>query len=160
MQFLCTRLWQTSYLSTYIWVRTFFIHTYWAALSLHHIMSFDWWILNWNPVRVFRLPSNLRYTSYLSRQNYCCSLICSWSIACRRCSDYIFILDLTHGFNGMGKDNCEARLETFNLSAMVRLILGIWRLIIFVMITSMSIMWYMRNMVQHSAKITKTKQNI
>ena len=30
---------------------------------------------------------------------------CSWSIACRRCSNYIFILNLTPGFNGLGKDN-------------------------------------------------------
>ena len=29
---------------------------------------------------------------------------CSWSIACRRCSNYIFIVDLTPGFNGLGKD--------------------------------------------------------
>ena len=26
---------------------------------------------------------------------------------CRRCSNYIFILDLTPGFNGLGKYNCE-----------------------------------------------------
>ena len=41
-------------------------------------------------------------------------LRCSWSIACRRCSNYIFILDLTPGFNGLHKDNCETRWETFN----------------------------------------------
>ena len=28
---------------------------------------------------------------------------CSWSIACRRCSNYIFILGWTPGFNGLGK---------------------------------------------------------
>ena len=28
-------------------------------------------------------------------------------IACRRCSSYIFILDLTTGFSGLGKDNCK-----------------------------------------------------
>ena len=37
-----------------------------------------------------------------------------WSIAYRRCSNYIFILDLTPGFFGLGKDNCKTRRETFN----------------------------------------------
>ena len=27
-------------------------------------------------------------------------------VTCRRCSNYIFIIDLTPGFNGLGKDNC------------------------------------------------------
>ena len=33
----------------------------------------------------------------------------------RRCSNYIFLPDLTHGFNGMGKDNCETRRETLEV---------------------------------------------
>ena len=37
----------------------------------------------------------------------------SGSIACRRCSNYIFILDLTPSFNGLGKDNRKTRRETF-----------------------------------------------
>ena len=41
----------------------------------------------------------------------CWSLRCSWSIACRRCSNYIFILNLTPGFNGLGKDNYKMRRE-------------------------------------------------
>ena len=48
---------------------------------------------------------------------------CSWSIACRRCSNYIFILDLTRGFNGLGKDNCKTRQGTFKFGDLVRLIL-------------------------------------
>ena len=38
----------------------------------------------------------------------------SWSIACRHCSNYIFILNLTPGFNGLDKDNCKTRQETFS----------------------------------------------
>ena len=34
-------------------------------------------------------------------------------IACRRCSNYTLFLDLTPGFNGLGKDNCKTRRETF-----------------------------------------------
>ena len=53
------------------------------------------------------LPSNLWYKSHLSRQWNCWSLRHSWSIACRRCSIYIFIHDLTLGFYGLGKDNIQ-----------------------------------------------------
>ena len=38
-----------------------------------------------------------------------CWLRCSWSIACGRCSNYIFILDLTPDGNGLGKNNCKTR---------------------------------------------------
>ena len=48
----------------------------------------------------------------------CWSLRCSWSIACRRCSNYIFILDLALGFNMLHKDKCQAKPETFQF--------GIW----------------------------------
>ena len=61
------------------------------------------------------LPSSLQYKSHLSRQLHCWSLRCSWSIACRRCFNYIFILDLTPGFNQLGKDDCKTRWESFNL---------------------------------------------
>ena len=43
--------------------------------------------------------------------------------ACRRCSNYIFILDLTLGFIGWGKDNCKLRREAFTFGELVRLIL-------------------------------------
>ena len=53
--------------------------------------------------------------SHISRQLNCWSFRCSWSIACRRCSNYIFILDLTPGFNEMGKDSCKTRRETVSV---------------------------------------------
>ena len=40
--------------------------------------------------------------THLSRQQNCWSLRCS-----RRCSNYIFILDLTPGINGLGKHSCK-----------------------------------------------------
>ena len=52
---------------------------------------------------------------------------CSWSIACRRCSNYIFIRDLTPGFNGLGNDNRKTGRESFKFWDLVRLILGILR---------------------------------
>ena len=53
----------------------------------------------------------------------------SWPVilmACRRCSNYIFILNLTPGFNGLGKDNCKTRQETFMFWDWMGLILENW----------------------------------
>ena len=44
----------------------------------------------------------------------------------QRCSNYIFILDLTPGFNGLGKYNYKMRLETFKFWDLVQLILDVW----------------------------------
>ena len=77
------------------------------------------------------LPSNLQYQMPLSRQYNCWSYRCSWSIACRRCSNYIFILDLTPGLSGLGKDNCKTWRQTFKFWDSVHLILEIWRYIVF-----------------------------
>ena len=40
-----------------------------------------------------------------------------------RCSNYIFILDLTPAFNGLGKDNCKTRWKTFKFGNLVSLII-------------------------------------
>ena len=69
------------------------------------------------------LPSSLWYKTPFSRQLNCWSLRCSWSIVCRRCSNYIFILDLTSGFIGLGKDNYKMRREIFKFWDLVCLIL-------------------------------------
>ena len=60
-------------------------------------------------------------------QSNCWSLRCSWGIACRRWSNYIFILYLAHGFNILRKDNCKPKRETFEFWDLVRLILDILR---------------------------------
>ena len=54
-------------------------------------------------------------------------LIGSCSLACRRCSKYIFIVDLTPCFYGLGKDNCKARRETFKFWDLMPLMMEIWR---------------------------------
>ena len=46
-------------------------------------------------------------------------------MAGRRCSNYIFILELIPGFNGLGKDNCNMRQETFKVWDLVCLILDL-----------------------------------
>ena len=50
-----------------------------------------------------------------------------WSIACRRCSNYIFILNLTPDFNRLGQNNWKTRRETFMFWNLVRIILDISR---------------------------------
>ena len=44
-------------------------------------------------------------------------------LACRRCSNYIFILNLTPAFNGRSEDNCKRIQETSKFWDLVRLIL-------------------------------------
>ena len=64
----------------------------------------------------YRQASNIRAL-------YCWSLRCSWSIACRRCSNCIFILNLTPGFNRLGKYDYKMRREAFKFWDLVQLIL-------------------------------------
>ena len=75
---------------------------------------------------VIQMPQCL---SGFVNHDYCWSLRCSWSIACQRCSNYIFILHLTPGFSGLGKGNCKTRGETFKFRGLVHLILQVWQAI-------------------------------
>ena len=70
---------------------------------------------------------------HFNRPLNCWSLRCSWSNACRRCSNYIFILHLTLGFNILRKDNCKPRWETFKFWDLVQLILENVRYVHFVL---------------------------
>ena len=58
-----------------------------------------------------KIQWNLQYKPHLSSQYDYWSLRYSWSITCRRCSNYIFFLDLTPSFNGLDKDNYKTRQE-------------------------------------------------
>ena len=51
---------------------------------------------------------------YRKTSNIICRLLrCSWSIACRRCTNYIFILNYTPGFSILHKGDCKTRRATF-----------------------------------------------
>ena len=102
-------------------------------INWHHIMwsELNWKIiyLAWGFIKIgdtdYRQVSNIRRTLV---GNYICrSLRCSWSIACRRCSNYIFILDLTPGFKGSGKDDFKTIWKSFKFMDLVSLILDILR---------------------------------
>ena len=89
------------------------------TLSLSGICSFT-------SIRIFlydyRQVSNIRHT-LVGNKIVDHSDVVGASIACRRCSNYIFILDLTPGFIGLDKDNCKMRRETFKFGDLVHLIL-------------------------------------
>ena len=95
------------------------------GFQLH--MTSQYWetTLRW----IYRQFSKIRCILVHSRQLNCGPIRCSWSIACRRCSKNIFILDITIGFNGLGKDNCKTRRESFKFWYLVRLISEILRYI-------------------------------
>ena len=63
----------------------------------------------------------------------CWSLRCSWSIACRRCSNYIVLLHWTLGFNILRKDNFKLRRETLKFWDLVRLIIELLQYISFIL---------------------------
>ena len=77
-----------------------------------------------------KLPSNLWYKVRSSGQYTCWSLRCSWSIACRCCSNCIFIiLYLVPFFNGLSKDKGNIKGVTLKCWNLMRLILEVWRCI-------------------------------
>ena len=63
--------------------------------------------------------SKLQYKSHLCNIKFVdhSDVVGAW----RRCSNYIFIIDLTPGFNGLDKDNYKSRQHTFKFRDLVRL---------------------------------------
>ena len=82
---------------------------------------------NTTPICMIYHQVPIIYKTYFSRQLNNWSLRCSWSIACRRCFNYIFIFNLTLCFNILRLDNCKPRRETFKFWNLLRLILEILR---------------------------------
>ena len=72
----------------------------------------------------YHQTSNISHTLVANKIVYHSDVVGA-SIACLCYSNYIIILDLTPGFNGLGKDNCKTRRETFRFGDLVRLILDI-----------------------------------
>ena len=109
-------------LATHLSARDSHIHWFWqwlaASFSLNHLHAGSFF-------RIYCKTSNISHT--IVGNNIVDNSRCSWSIACRRCSNYIFILNLTPGFNGLSKDNYERIQETFKLWDLVRFILEVLR---------------------------------
>ena len=80
------------------------------------------WLIHW-------LLAKYNQTSNISRTlvgNEIVDHWCSWSSACRRFSNYIFILYFTPSFSGLGKDNSKAMQESFNCWDLLCLILEVF----------------------------------
>ena len=75
---------------------------------------------------VYRQTSNISHTSVGNKIVDHSDVVGAAPTSCRRCSSYIFILNLTPGFNGLGIDNCKTRWETLKFGDLVLLILEIW----------------------------------
>ena len=79
-------------------------------------------VWTWNRMRDFWLPFDI-YTYDVNVKHHL-----SW-----RCSNNIIIPDLTPGFNGLIKDNCKTRQETFKFWVLVPLtieVYGIWMVLV------------------------------
>ena len=66
----------------------------WRSVSLNQWKYFSMISLSFQTkviARLLQVPSSLKYKAHLCRESNCRSLRCSWSIACRHCSNYIFI---------------------------------------------------------------------
>ena len=87
-------------------------------------------------VDVIPRDTHYRQTSNISKQYNCWSLRSTWSIACRCCSNYIFILDLTSSFSGLGRDNYITRWETFKFWDLVPLVIEVYGIYCFMLILS------------------------
>ena len=62
----------------------------------------------------------MSWRTYSQTSNISCTLVSNKIAghlrACRCCFNYIFILDLTHGFNWLAKNDCKTRRELFKCS--------------------------------------------
>ena len=99
-----------------------------------HATKFCWWQNTLLCVYIIWQYMRAICFTYYQTFNIICTLVgnktvwslrCSWSIACRHCSNYIFIFNLTPGFNGLGKDNCKTWRETFQFWDFVHLIIQV-----------------------------------
>ena len=94
------------------------INTKYKHKAAEYATTADWLAMKYHQTSI--------YKSHLSRQYNWWSLRCIWSIACRRCSNYIFILDLRPYFNGVGRDY-KTRRKTFRFCVLFRFVLEVWR---------------------------------
>ena len=102
-----------------------------SSASLAFVRGVHRWPVNsphkWPVTRKMFPFDDVIMISGLSEYYICWSPKCSWCITCRRCSNYIFILDLTLGFNGLGKNNCKTRRETCQFLDLMLLTLKVLR---------------------------------
>ena len=101
--------------------KTFQSHVYYSTFLLR---KYRLWRVIWS------------YPQYCQTSNVRCTLIGNkivdhsdvvGALPVGAAPKYIFILNLTLGFNGLGKDSCKTRWETFKFWDLMWLILEIWQ---------------------------------
>ena len=109
-------------------------------------VEFNWeWeyhLVEWSDLSILNIPTFVSCpttgVSYPQYSNICLTLVGNPIVdhsgvvgasPVWHCSNYIFIPDLTYGFNGLGKDNCKMRWETFGFWNLMHLILEVWQYI-------------------------------
>ena len=78
----------------------------------------------WVMWTLFSIQLMFLFTSYISRTFVGHKIVYQSNVigaACRRCSNYVFIIDLTPGSNCLGRCNCKKRRETFKYWDLFRL---------------------------------------
>ena len=101
--------------------KTFQSHVYYSTFLLR---KYRFWRVIWS------------YPQYCQTSNVRCTLIGNkivdhsdvvGALPVGAAPKYIFILNLTFGFNGLDKDSCKTRWETFKFWDLMWLILKIWQ---------------------------------
>ena len=102
-------------------------------------------------------PGNCNLFTYRQTSNISRTLVGNKLVdhsACRRCSSYIFFLDLTPGLNWLGKGNCKTIRESFKFLDKVRLVLDVLRYI-FLMLHMGMFQYHMRRFIVRSHNVSK-----
>ena len=81
--------------------------------------------MSFNIEAMYRQVSNIRHTLAGNKIDDHSDVVGASPVGAA--PNYIFIVDLTPGFIGLGKDNCTKRRETFKFGDLVHLILEILR---------------------------------
>ena len=75
---------------------------------------------------VYRQTSNISGTLVGNKIDDRSNVVGALPVGTAQTTMYIFVLDLSPAFNGLDKDNCKTRRETFKFRELVRHILDIW----------------------------------
>ena len=111
--------WQNIYMQVlsniWPWKSIYFFHLHGVGMILGIYVPLDTsaaYLIYIPLMSMHRQTSNIRHTLWRNKiVDH--SDTCSWSIACRHCPNYIFILNFTPGVNGLGEENCKTMRYTF-----------------------------------------------
>ena len=81
------------------------------------------WVMKHQSLEInYHTAPNNKSTALPILQKFISIMVCLLGRA-----EYIFIVDLTPGFNGLGKDNSKTRQEIFKFWDLIRFIIKVWQ---------------------------------